>query len=86
MATRSREELADEARGLFDWNERQPSRVYVFRDSGTGATPTYGVGVGYGWADRVLASGFYEQDASATAAAIAAVCGVVEVEHLVPDA
>jgi hypothetical protein len=61
------------ARGLFEWNGAYPN-VRVVQQDGPGvdekATAFYMVVADYGWAERILCTGSYQQDAEAICAAI----------------
>lgn len=61
------------ARDLLEWNGVLPN-VRVVEEEEHGATPTFMVVADYGWAERILCGGCYQQDADAIAAAITEVC------------
>lgn len=62
-----------EARDLFDWNGVRPN-IRVVQYDGPGiddkATPFYMIVADYGWAERIVCTGMYQQDALAIEAAI----------------
>lgn len=51
------------ARDLIRWNERLPDDVRVVEEADHGETPTFMVVADYGWAERIVCSGCYQQDA-----------------------
>lgn len=57
------------ARELLEWNGVLPS-VDVLQEETVGATATFMVRADYGWAQRILCSGCYRQDALAIEAAL----------------
>lgn len=67
------------ARALLEWNEQVPESITVIDSAPEGqATRTFSVYAHYGWADRILCVGCYQQDAEAIAAAIREACGIPE--------
>lgn len=65
------------ARDLLEWNGVLPE-VHVVQQDGPGidekATPFFMVVADYGWAERILCTGSYQQDAEAIAEAIREAC------------
>lgn len=57
------------ARDLLIWNEVAPAFDYVKTSDEGSATETFSVIADYGWAQRILCSGCYQQDAEAIVAA-----------------
>lgn len=64
------------ARDLLTWNEVFPTFSYVKTSDDDSATDTFSVVADYGWAQRILCSGCYQQDAEAIVAACEMVRGV----------
>lgn len=56
------------ARDLLEWNGLLPNVRIVEEEHG--ATPTFMVVADYGWTERILCGGCYEQDAEAILAAL----------------
>lgn len=57
------------AKDLLTWNDVFPD-VRVVEETTDAATQTYMVVADYGWAERILCGGCYQQDAEAIVAAI----------------
>lgn len=67
------------ARDHLLWNERLPEQLRIVQQDGPGidgkATPHYMVVADYGWAERILCTGSYIQDAFGIAYSIGEVVG-----------
>jgi hypothetical protein len=62
----------DRLREAFRWNDGYPEKVGIF---GPAPYLRWSVSLDYGWADRILCTGSYYDDARAIAMIVADVCG-----------
>lgn len=67
--------MTEVARDILEWNDKLPEKVSVVKTSDDeSATDTFSVVADYGWAERILCSGSYQQDAEAIKLAIEEAC------------